>query len=129
RVLSGPGFLNLYGFLRDTGRAPESPELARSLAAGDPNALISELGLSRADPLCVATVELFGSIYGSEAGNVALRSLAHGGVFVGGGIAPKRLPALEWGGFLRAFCAKGRFTTYLKQVEVSVALSPRAPLL
>jgi glucokinase len=129
RVLSGPGFHNLYLFLRDTGRAPESAELAAKLKTGDPNKLISELGLQGADPLCTATVALFCSIYGSEAGNVALRGVAHGGVFVTGGIAPKLLPALRKGEFTAAFRAKGRFTAFLEQIEISVALDPRAPLL
>lgn len=129
RVLSGPGFQHLYRFLRDTGRAPETPELAARLEAGDPNAVISERGLAGTDPLCVATVDLFCSIYGSEAGNVALRSVALGGVYLGGGIAPKLLPALRQGSFIEAFSAKGRFTEFLKGLTVSVVLNPKAPLL
>jgi glucokinase len=129
RVLSGPGFHEIYRFLRDTGREPEPPELAEKLSVGDPNVLISELGLAGTDPLCVATVDLFCSIYGSEAGNVALRSVALGGVFVGGGIAPKLLPALQKGSFVRAFSAKGRFTEFLQGLTVSVVLNPEAPLL
>ncbi len=129
RVLSGPGFLNIYEFLRDRGDPPESPELAARLATGDKNATIAELGMAGTDPLCAATVTLFCSIYGSEAGNMALRCMAFGGVFVGGGIAPKLLPALRKGDFVRAFTAKGRFRDLLDTFEVSVALNPRAPLL
>jgi glucokinase len=129
RVLSGPGFHNIYQFLRDCGHGTESPEMAERLAVGDPNALIADLGLSGADPLCVATVELFTTIYGAEAGNLALRSVATGGVFVGGGIAPKLLPALRQGAFQRAFVEKGRYTEFMTKIEVSVALNSRAPLL
>jgi glucokinase len=129
RVLSGPGFHNIYQFLRDCGHGTESPEMAERLAVGDPNATIADLGLSGADPLCVATVELFTTIYGAEAGNLALRSVATGGVFVGGGIAPKLLPALRQGTFQRAFVEKGRYTEFMRKIAVSVALDPRAPLL
>ncbi len=129
RVLSGPGFHHLYSFLKDTGRAPETPELAAKLAGGDPNVVIAELGLAGTDPLCVATVDLFCSIYGSEAGNVALRSVALGGIFLGGGIAPKLLPALRKGSFLRSFSAKGRFQGFLSGLDVWVVLNAEAPLL
>ncbi len=129
RVLSGPGFSNIYGFLRDRGEVPESPEVAEKLKTGDPNATISELGLAGSDPLCAATVDLFCDIYGAEAGNLALRAVAIGGVFLGGGIAPKVLPALRKGGFLPNFIAKGRFADFLKQIDVRVALNPAAPLL
>jgi glucokinase len=129
RVLSGPGFYQVYCFLRDSGYAPESPELARQLQSGDPSIPITQLGLAGTDPLSVATLELFSSIYGAEAGNLALKCVAVGGLFVGGGIAPKILPALKKGGFLEAFRDKGRFAGLLQSVEVSVALNPRAPLL
>jgi glucokinase len=129
RVLSGPGFRNLYEFLRDRGHAPEAPEVAARMREGDPNAVISELGLAGTDPLSTRTVELFCSLYGSEAGNMALRCLAYGGVLVGGGIAPKMLPALTKGAFASAFAAKGRFGPLLHTIEVRVALNPRAPLL
>lgn len=129
RVLSGPGFSNIYGFLRDRGEVPESPEVAEQLKTGDPNATISELGLTGADPLCAATVDLFCDIYGAEAGNLALRAVAIGGVFLGGGIAPKILPALQKGGFLSNFIAKGRFADFLKPIDIRVALNPAAPLL
>ena len=129
RVLTGPGIHNIYTFLRDTGYAPESPWLAERLASGDPSATIAETGLTRRDPLCIATLDLFTSAYGAEAGNMALRCLAIGGVFIGGGIAPKLLPALRNGGFMQAFTAKGRFADLLQGIPVHVALNPRAPLL
>jgi glucokinase len=129
RVLSGPGFYNIYRFLRDRGYYPEPAWLTERLQKGDPSAIISQAGLSGEDPLCVATLDLFSSLYGSEAGNLALKCFAIGGVFVGGGIAPKMLSVLQNGSFLRAFTNKGRFGELMKNTEVSVALNPRAPLL
>jgi glucokinase len=129
RVLSGPGFWNCYTFLRDRGYYPESPWLAEELKTGDPSARATQIGLTGADPLCVAALEMFSELYGAEAGNLALKCVAVGGVFVAGGIAPKMLPALRNGSFLRGFTAKGRFSTFMKGLEVNVALNPRAPLL
>lgn len=129
RVLSGPGVGNLYRFLRDRGHHAESPAIAEALKAGDPNAVIGQNGVNGTDPLCVATIDLFCSIYGAEAGNLALRSVALGGVYLGGGIAPKMLPALQRGAFMRSFTAKGRFQEFVSAIEVSVSRNPRAGLL
>lgn len=129
RVLSGPGFLNIYKFLKSEGVHAEPAWLTEKLNAGDPNALIAEHGLVGDVPLCAETVEMFASIYGAEAGNCALRCVAVGGVFLGGGIAPKLLPALKSRAFLDAFTDKGRFTAFLQGVEVSVTLNPEAALL
>ncbi len=129
RVLSGPGAYNLYQFLRDSGAGDEPAWLAERLRSGDPSAAIAEAGLAGTVPLCVATLELFTSIYGAAAGNLALKCLAVGGVFIGGGIAPKLLPALRHSRFMDAFADKGRFANLLRNLEVRVALEPRAPLL
>lgn len=129
RVLSGPGVFNVYSFLRDTKVFPEPDWLAAELASGDPSATVSKHGLSKRDPLCTAALELFCTIYGAEAGNMALNCVAVGGVYVGGGIAPKILPALAWGGFLKAYTAKGRFSEYVSRIPLLVGLNPRAPLL
>jgi glucokinase len=129
RVLSGPGFSDLYTFLRDSGYAPETPALREKLKSGEPNVVITQLGMAGEDRLCAATVELFCTIYGAEAGNLALKCMAVGGVFVGGGVAPKILPALQSGSFLRGFTDKGRFADLLNRIQVRVALNPRAPLL
>src|SRR5262249_4692140 len=99
------------------------------LKTGDPSARATQIGLSGADPLCVAALELFSELYGAEAGNLALKCVALGGVFVGGGIAPKMLPVLQNGSFLRGFTAKGRFAPFMKSMQVHVALNPRTPLL
>ncbi len=129
RVLSGPGYMNIYTFLRDKGYHPEPPWLAEKLKSGIPSATITQLGLAGEDPLCVATNEMFSTLYGAEAGNLALKCVAVGGVYVGGGIAPKMLPALQNGSFLRGFTNKGRFAELMKSIEVNVALNPRAPLI
>lgn len=129
RVLSGPAFSNIYDFLLARGGTPESPAVAARLADGDRNATIAAEGLAGEDPLCAETVDLFCAIYGAEAGNLALRGVAVGGVYVGGGIAPKLLPALQRGGFLKSFVDKGRFTSFLQKIDVRVALNPKAALL
>jgi glucokinase len=129
RILSGPGFSNVYAFLRDSRFAPESPTVAEQMKLRDPNAVIGEHALAGTDPLCVETLRLVITIYGAEAGNLALKCVAVGGVFIGGGIAPKLLPALKTGAFMRGFTEKGRFDELLQSMPVNVALNPRAPLL
>jgi len=129
RVLSGPGVRNIYDFLRDSHFAPEPASLAQQLASGDPSATIAEHGLAGTDPLCVKTLDMFAGIYGAEAGNLALKCLAVGGVAITGGIAPKLLPVLRNGSFMRGFTDKGRFATLMTRMPVAVALNPRTPLL
>jgi glucokinase len=131
RILSGPGFQNVFMFLRESGRFQESPALQEALAgSGDPNIAITRLGVTGEDDLSVATVDLVCSIYGAEAGNLALKCVAVGGVFIGGGIAPKLgVTALKRGRFMEAFTNKGRFSTLMKGIEVQMALNPRAPLI
>jgi glucokinase len=129
RVLSGDGLYNLYAFLRDTGLASEPPWLAARLAQGDRNAAIAELALAGGTPLCTEALDLFCSVLGAEAGNLALKCFAAGGVILGGGIPPKILPALERGGFMAALIDKGRLSPWLREVPVSVALNSRAALI
>ncbi len=129
RVLSGPGLHNIYRFLRDTGYAPEPSWLAERVRTGDPGAVISEVGLAGGHPLCMTALDLFVSLYGSEAGNLALKALAVGGVFVGGGIAPKIRAKLTDGAFLAAFADKGRYRDLMAAIPVRLVLNPRAPLL
>lgn len=129
RVLSGPGLHSLYGFLRESDCREEPAWLTQKLKAGDPSAAITEAGLAGRDPVCVAALDLFASLYGAEAGNLALKCLALGGVFVAGGIAPKLLPALQKNdNFLRGFTDKGRFADLLGDLRVEVSLNPRAAL-
>lgn len=129
RVLSGPGLHNTYRFLREDGGVPEPSWLTDRLAHGDPGAVISEAGLSGHDPVCAEALDLFCSILGAEAGNLALKALALGGVYVGGGIAPRIRPKIEDGRFVDAFRAKGRLAPLMGTVTVRVALNLRAPLL
>jgi glucokinase len=133
RILSGPGFADLFAFLRQSGRFEENPALESELAAcadlGERNALVSRHGLAGTDNVCKATLETFASIYGAEAGNLALKCMATGGVFIGGGIAPKIIGALKSGSFLEGFLAKGRFAGLLKTLQVRVATNPKTPVL
>ncbi len=130
RVLSGPGLFNIYSFLRDTGHAPEPDWLAAKLGEDDPSRVVSEVGLAHQDANSATALRLFASIYGAEAGNLALKAYAVAGVFIAGGIAPKILPALtEDDAFLRGFWSKGRYLHWMKNLPVSVALNPEAPLL
>lgn len=130
RLVSGIGFSHLYDFLLTQNIAPACGQVPdRSDAANDRNAVISQLGVSQKDPLCAAAVALFVDIYGAEAGNLALKSLAIGGIYIGGGIAPKILPVIQQGRFMQTFKAKGRFDNLLDQISVKVALNPRTPLL
>jgi glucokinase len=129
RLLSGPGLFNIYRFLRDSGFATEPEWLRQRIAQGDPGAVISQIGLAGEHPLCTRTLDLFTSVYGAEAGNLALKALAVGGVYVAGGIAPKILPRLQDGAFIRAFTDKGRLSDVMRSIEVKVALNPRAPLI
>ena len=129
RVLSGQGVFNIYRFLRDTGHGEEPSWLSVRLAVEDPAAVISEVALARKDDLCVKTLEMFVSIYGAEAGNLALKSMSTGGVYIGGGIAPKILDALLDGRFLKAFLDKGRYSQLMGQIPVRVILNDKAALL
>jgi glucokinase len=130
RVCSGVGIPNIYAFLRDSGHAPEPEWLAKQLAmADDPNPVIARAALAGECELCVATFNVFVSIMGAEAGNLALKVLATGGVYVGGGIPPRILPLLQSERFMEAFTHKGRFSDLLSRVPVYVILNPKAALL
>jgi glucokinase len=129
RVLSGPGLWNIYRFLRLVSRAEEPTWLRDEVAKADPSAAISEAALSNRDPVCVRALTMFCDIYGSEAANLALKVLALGGVYLGGGIAPKIMPMLTSGVFVKGFLAKGRLNEILKRMEVRVSLNPAAGLL
>jgi glucokinase len=129
RVLSGPGLYNIYRFLREAAVAPQSKTVAARLLDGDPSATIAECALAGADPLCVKTLDVFASIYGAEAGNLALKALAVGGVVITGGIAPKILAKLTDSTFIEAFRDKGRLAPLMRSLPVHVVIEPRAPLL
>ena len=129
RVLSGPGLVNVYRFLRDTGVAKESPQTAALMREGDPAAVVGELALRGADRLCEMAVGIFVSVYGAEAGNLALKALALGGVVVAGGIAPRLMPLIAAGAFVTAFRDKGRLSSLMETIPLLVALNPKTALL
>jgi glucokinase len=126
-VLSGPGLGNVYEFLRDTGRESEPSWLAETRAEGDPHAAIAAADGKAA--IATRALDLFVSIYGAEAGNLALRYMATGGVYVAGGIAPKLRARFEDGRFLAAFRAKGRLAPLLRDTPVRLVLNERTALL
>jgi len=126
-VCSGIGIPNIYAFLRDTRYAPESAEMARALAqATDLTRLIAEAALRpiAPDTLCVATLDTFLAILGAEAANLALKVLATGGVYLGGGIPVHIAPALDNGHFMAAFTRKGRFADLLGRIPVHLIIRP-----
>jgi glucokinase len=129
RIISGNGLGHLYDFLCEHEFAPPCLAVPAVNSDIDRNAIISRLGVTGEDPLCTEAVRLFVEIYGAETGNLALKALAIGGVFIGGGIAPKILPAMADGKFMQAFKAKGRFLPLLDKVSVKVSLNPRTPLI
>jgi glucokinase len=129
RVLSGAGLTNIYDFLRDTGRGEEPDWLAQRLTGEDRAKVISICGLDRSSALCSQALDLFASVYGAVAGNVALLLLATDGVYLGGGIAPKVLARLQDPKlFLEAFLDKGRLRRVLEKVPVRVILDGRVGL-
>jgi glucokinase len=132
RVCSGKGLPNIYTYLKESGRAKEPTWLAEQLAeTDDPTPVIVRAALDGDRPcdLCVATLNTFVSILSSEAGNMALKVLATGGVYLGGGIPPRILSALDNGQFMTAFRNKGRLADLLGRIPVHVILNPKAALL
>jgi glucokinase len=114
--------VNIYQFLRATGGGDEPAWLAEALRRQDPAGVITQAALAERSVLCTQALDLFVSIYGAEAGNLALKMMATGGVFIGGGIAPKILPQLRTPAFLHAFLTKGRMRPVLEAMPVRVIL-------
>jgi glucokinase len=129
RVVSGPGLTNIYEFLREVRGIDEPAWLAERMAVEDPNAVITELAMAAKSEICEKTLDMFVSAYGAEAGNLALKLLSVGGVYVGGGIAPRILEKLKDGRFMKAFTDKGRLSQLLVNMPVRVILESRAALL
>lgn len=128
RLVSGPGLLEIYLFFKKIGVGKEPKWLKIELSKGDPTVLISEHGLTGRSKLCVEALNLFVSIYGAEAGNLALRTMARGGVYIGGGIAPKIFQRLKDGVFMKCFLSKGRLTPFLATIPVKVILDEKTAL-
>jgi len=129
RVISGSGLINIYSWLKKSGRYAEPSWLAGKIKKGDPAKAISEAAINDKVPLCVKTLNMFVSALGSVAGNLVLTGMATGGVYLGGGIPPKMLSVLKGPLFLNAFQAKGRFRDMMEHIPVKVILNERAALL
>ncbi|HEY9814275.1 MAG TPA: glucokinase [Candidatus Obscuribacterales bacterium] len=139
RVVSGQGIVAIYQFLRDRQVAQESPEMAEIMLTWeqeigkaeksvDPAAAISQAAAQK-DHLCEQTMQLFIGAYGAEAGNLALKLLPYGGLYIAGGIAAKNLELMSNGCFMQALQSKGRVSKLLDQVPVHVVLNPRVGLI
>ena len=129
RVVSGQGLTNIYEFLREVRGMDEPARLAERMAVEDPNAVITELALAAKSEICVKAMDMFVSAYGAAAGNLALKILSVGGLYVGGGIAPRIIEKLKDGAFMKAFTDKGRLSQLLVNMPVRIILESRAALL
>jgi glucokinase len=129
RILSGPGLVNVYEFLLASGCGKESPEFAAALTKGDPAAVISKAALDGTQVLAQKALDLWVSVYGAEAANLALKVMATGGLFLAGGISPKILSKLTGPLFMRAFLAKGRLQSLMEVIPVQVVTNEKAGLL
>jgi glucokinase len=128
RTVSGHGLANIFAFLDEHCRMPVAAETRRRLEREDPPAVIGELGVTGTCATAVAAVERFVTIYGAQAGNLALTVMATSGVYVGGGIVNKLLPVMTSGAFMRAFVAKGRYERLLTEIPVWIIRDPDAGL-
>jgi glucokinase len=140
RVVSGLGITSIYQFLRDRKIATESPEIAQAVRTWeqeaqttektvDPGAFIGAAALQKSDRLCEQTMQLFIEAYGAEAGNLALKLLPYGGLYIAGGIAPKILPLMQNGSFLLNFTQKGRMGSLLEEIPVHIILNQQVGLI
>jgi glucokinase len=129
RVVSGQGITNCYEFLREVRGLEEPAWLAERIASEDPNAVITDCALKAKSEICEKALDLFVSAYGAEAGNLALKVLSVGGLYVGGGIAPRILEKLKDGTFMKAFADKGRLSQLLVNMPVRVILESRTALI
>ena len=129
RVVSGIGIKNIYAFLRDDQGMEEPAWLRDRLASEDPNAVIGSCAEDGSSPICFETMQIFSAAFGAEAGNVALKVLSTGGIYLGGGIAPKALKTLQNGAFTEAFLDKGRMRPILEGMPVRVILDDTCALL
>jgi glucokinase len=128
RIVSGPGLHAIYVYLRDT-KKNEPTWLAEKIKVGNPAAEIAEAGLKGQAEIATQALDLFASIYGAEAGNLALKALTLDGVYVAGGIAPKLLTKLQDGSFMRGFTNKGRYKRIMSQIPVKVVMNDKTALL
>lgn len=128
-VLSGPGLANVYKYINQRNNTTDSPEYHRNIASIDPAASIFSAASKEGDPSAIEALELFVECYGSQAGNLALSTLAQGGVYIAGGIAPKIIEWLKKDSFLSAFSDKSKMSTLLKEIPIKVVMNPEVGLL
>lgn len=129
RILSGPGLYQVYRFLIDVKLEKEEPALAALMRAGEPQKVITEKGASGESKVCARTCSLFVKLLGGEAGNLALKLLAYGGVYIGGGIAPHLIPFFKGDAMMNAFINKGRLGSVLAKIPIKVVLNEKTALL
>ena len=129
RLLSGEGLINIYNFLASAHPAIENKVISSEMEKGDAAALISRYGLHDEDALCSRALNMFVSIYGSEAGNMALKIMPTGGLYIAGGIAPKIIDKIKNGLFMKAFLNKGRMSELLEGIPVRVIMNPEVGLI
>jgi len=129
RVISGTGLWNIYSWLKSSGRYKEPVWLEKKIADADPAKVISETAITSQTPICVKALEMYLSILGAVSGNLALTAMTTGGIFLGGGIPPKIMPALQNGTFMKSFVDKGRFKIILEKIPVKVIMNDKAALL
>ena len=129
RVVSGMGLTSIYEFLRDVRGMEEPAWLAEQMTQEDPNAAITESALKGTSEICEKALDMFVSVFGAEAGNLALKILSVGGLYVGGGIAPRILEKLKDGTFMKAFTDKGRLSPLLVNMPVRVILESGTALI
>lgn len=129
RVVSGPGLINIFQFLVSTGREKWTKETKEAMEKSDPARVISDWGSRAKDSACVHALDWFISLYGAEAGNMALKFMSLGGFYIGGGIAPHLVEKLKSGGFQSSFIDKGRFQELLASIPIWVVMNDNAALL
>lgn len=127
RVLSGPGLTDIFNFLQASLGAGSG--LVKANMDSDGAAQVTDLALNRKHPIAAKALDLFVEIYGAYAGNLALAGLSRGGVYVAGGIAPKIIGKLSEGGFMQAFCSKGRYSAMMSEIPVHVVMNQKVGLL
>ncbi|MBN2384302.1 glucokinase [bacterium] len=128
RVLSGPGLLNIYNFLRDTGREIEPRALKQRLAKNDPGKSITECALKEEYPICVEVVKIFASVLGTQASNLVLTTMATAGCYLAGGISNTIAPMLNRTPLIQSYLHKGRMSGLVKQIPLMLILDERSPL-
>lgn len=130
RILSGSGLFHIYQFLKSSKKFGHEPHwLRRMIEQNDPAVVISEIAHQKKNKLCETALEIFTSVYGAAAGNLALHIMAIGGIYLGGGIAPKIFWKLKEGTFMKAFMEKGRYSELMAQIPVKVIMNERTALL